>query len=130
VGHLLVESLFADPVAQEAYHTLMAAETFEAALDGAPERIAMLLSRLAVEDPAVGGESLESLAPRVIVNLVEASSQRLVASMLRAGDERSAEVKPLLDALVSAREEGDYEAAESYAQQLVAWLEAGTEVGE
>jgi DNA primase len=129
VGHLLVEQLFADPLAREAYHTLMSAETFDGALDGAPERVAALLSRLAVEDPAVGAESLETLAPRVIVNLVEASSQRLLASMLRAGDERSSEVKQLLDALVSARDTGDYVAAELVAQQLVAWLEAGSEVG-
>lgn len=129
VGHLLVEELFADPLAREAYHVLMSAETFDAALEGASERAAALLARLAVEDPAVGTESLESLAPRVIVNLVEASSQRLLASMLRAGDERSVEVKPLLDVLASARESGDYVSAEAYAQQLVAWLEAGDEVG-
>jgi DNA primase len=130
VGHLLVEHLFADPLAREAYHALVSADTFDGALDNASERVAALLSRLAVEDPAVGAESLDVLAPRVISNLVEASSQRLLASMLRAGDERSVDVKRLLDTLAGARESGDYATAEFVAQQLVAWLEAGSEVGE
>ncbi len=129
VGHLLVEQLFADPLAREAYHVLIEHETFDQALEHASDRVAALLARLAVEDPAVGAESIEVLAPRVIVNVVEASSQRLLMSMLRAGDERSTDVKLLLDTLTSARESGDWDSAESSAQQLVAWLEAGTEVG-
>ncbi len=124
IGHLLDENLFVDPLAREAFQTLAHAETFDEAIDHAPEPVAALLARLAVEDPAVGLETLETLAPRVIANLVEASSQRLLASMLRDGDERSVEVKRLLDALAGARESGDYLAAESVAQQLVAWSTA------
>ena len=129
VGHLLVEQLFADPIAREAYHVLIESETFDEALANSSERVAALLARIAVEDPAVGAESLDALAPRVIVNVVEASSQRLLMSMLRSGDDRSVDVKLLLDALTSAREAGDWTSAESSAQQLVAWLEAETEAG-
>jgi DNA primase len=126
VAHLLVDSMFADPLANAAFHALHDAETFDEAMASADDRVAALLARLAVEDPAVGAESLELLAPRVVANLVEASSQRLVASMLRSGDERSVEVKQLLDALAGARESGDYVAAGAFGQQLVAWLDAGT----
>jgi DNA primase len=124
VGHLLDERLFVDPLAREAFHVLVHAQTLDQAIASATEPVGALLTRLAVEDPAAGAESLEALAPRVVANLVEASSQRLVASMLRAGDERSVEVKRLLDALASARESGDYLTAESIAHELVAWSTA------
>ena len=129
IGQFLDEELFIDPIAREAYHVLAAAETFDAAIDTANERVATLLSRLAVEDPAVGAESLEKLAPRVIANLVEASSRRLLASMLRASDERSVDVMRLLDALAGARESGDYDSAVGFAEQLVAWITAEREAG-
>ena len=59
---------------------------------------------------------------RVVVNLVEASSQRLLASMLRRDDPRSSEVKALLDALANARASEHWDAAEVAAEQLVTWI--------
>jgi hypothetical protein len=41
--------------------------------------------------------------------------------MVRTGDERSAQVKSLVDALVRERDGGSWAAAEEIAGQLVAW---------
>jgi hypothetical protein len=72
----------------------------------------------------VASDSAEAIASRVVVNLVEASSQRLLASMLRRGDERSVDVKRLLDALVAHRESGTWSEALPVADELVAWAAA------
>ena len=47
------------------------------------------LQRLAVEDPIVESQPPEDMVSRVVVNLVEASSQRLLASMVSIDDERA-----------------------------------------
>ena len=56
-----------------------------------------------------------------VVNLVEASSRRLQASMLRDNDPRVSEIKSLLDALANARADEHWETAERSAEQLVTW---------
>jgi DNA primase len=112
--------LFADPAARSAFDAL-ALWPWHEALDRATPEVKALLQRLAVEDPETGGPS-EELASRVVVNLVEASSQRLLASMLRRDDPRSAEVKALLDVLANARASEHWEAAENAASQLVTWV--------
>jgi DNA primase len=119
VGDRLDESLFADPAARAAFVALTEMSLHEA-MDASDERIASLLRRLAVEDEP-GGAPAAELVTRVVVNLVEASSQRLLASMVRTGDERSAQVKSLVDALVRERDGGSWAAAEEIAGQLVAW---------
>ncbi len=124
-------SLFADARLRNAFELLLESETYDAAVDAADEQTASLLHRLAVEEPTTGTEADEVLANRVIVNLVEASSQRLVASMLRAGDARSAAIKPLVDALVRARDAGNWSEAVRIADDLVAWSASiGTDSGE
>jgi hypothetical protein len=80
------------------------------------------LERLAVEDPIVETQPADEMVMRVVVNLVEASSQRLLASMLNAGDERSSELKVLLDHLVLRRGNDEWAAAEEVAEQLVGWI--------
>jgi alpha-D-ribose 1-methylphosphonate 5-triphosphate synthase subunit PhnG len=67
----------------------------------------------------------QEVVTRVVVNIVEASSQRVLASMLRQGDERSAAVKALIDALVRERAEERWSAAEAVAEQLVGWITDG-----
>ena len=62
---------------------------------------------------------------RVFVNVVEAAAQRVLTSMLRRGDERSAEVKTLLDTLVRERSDEQWQSAESVAEQLVGWITDG-----
>ena len=113
-------TLFADPVARSAFDALTQWPWHECLERASPE-VAALLQRLAVEETE-GGRAPEVLATRVVVNLVEASSQRLLASMLRREDPRSAEVKALLDALANARAAEHWTDAENAASQLVAWI--------
>jgi DNA primase len=112
--------LFGDPIARSAFEALTDWPWPEC-LDRASPEVAGLLQRLAVEDlddrlPA------EEVATRVVVNLVEPSSQRLLASMLRRGDDRSSEVKAQLDLVANARVSEHWDAAEIAAEQLVTWI--------
>ncbi len=120
-GRLDVE-LFADPIARNAFDALTQWPWHEC-LEQAPPDASALLQRLAVEDPGIPAG--EAVVTRVVVNLVEAAGQRLLTSMLRAGDERSSDVKTLLDALVRERADERWEAAEGVAEQLVGWIVHG-----
>jgi hypothetical protein len=112
--------LFADPLARSAFEALTTWPWHEALERVSPD-VAALLQRCAVEDPEThSGE--EDLATRVVVNLVEASSQRLLASMLKRDDPRSVEVKTTLDALANARASEHWNDAENAASQLVTWI--------
>ncbi len=128
VGAHVDVSLFGDPRLRDAFELLFTSDSFDDAAGRGDDRTVALLQRLAVEDTAVGTDRAEEVAKRVIVNLVEASSLRLLASMLHAGDMRSVEVKPLLDALVHERDMSNWEQAVPLADQLVAWL-ASNETG-
>jgi len=120
MGGRLDQALFADPLARAAF-TALTTWPWHECLDRADPEVAALLQRLAVEEPA-GGAAPDELVTRVVVNLVEASSQRLLASMLRQGDDRSSQVKSLIDALVHARTEEHWSSAEAVAEQLVQWI--------
>jgi DNA primase len=113
-------ALFADPVARRAFEAVTQWSLLDARANASPEVVA-LLDRIAVEDPETA-EPAEELATRVVVNLVEASSRRLLASMLRRDDPRSSEVKALLDALANARSAEHWTSAEEAASQLVTWI--------
>jgi DNA primase len=113
-------SLFNDARAHAAFEALTR-WPFREAVDRADAPVAALLEQLAVEE-AHGDEPSDEIVTRVVVNLVEASSQRLLASMVRQGDERSAQLKSLLDALVTARQAEHWNAAEEWARQLVGWV--------
>src|SRR5438270_3927583 len=112
--------LFGDPLARTAFDALTSWPWHECLQQVSPE-VAALLQRLAVEEPETTGPA-EELARHVVVNLVEASSQRLLASMLRREDPRSADVKAMLDALANARSSEHWDAAENVAEQLVTWI--------
>jgi DNA primase len=114
---------FADPVARAAFDALTRWPWHEC-LERAPADAAALLQRLAVEDPGSWASTSE-VVTRVVVNIVEAAAQRTLASMLRHGDERSSEVKALLDALVHERSDEQWQAAEAIAEQLVGWITDG-----
>ena len=90
-------------------------------LENARPEVASLLQRLAVEEPEEGVTPDERVI-RVVVNLVEASSRRLQASMLRDNDPRVSEIKTLLDALANARADEHWDTAEKSAEQLVTWI--------
>jgi DNA primase len=123
VSTRLAIELFADPLARDAYRALSQWSFREAVSHSEPE-ISKLLERLAVEDPIVDTQPPEDMVSRVVVNLVEASSQRLLASMVTSGDERSSELKVLLDLLVHRRGNDEWSAAEEVAEQLVGWIVA------
>jgi DNA primase len=118
-GRLDVQ-LFVDPIARTAFAGLTELPWHECLERSSPE-VAALLQRLAVEDLDERGPS-EELATHVVVNLVEASSQRLLTSMLRRDDPRTSECKALLDALANARASEHWETAEAVAEQLVTWI--------
>ena len=115
--------LFADPIARSAFEALTQWPWHEC-LEHAPPEAAALLQRLAVEEPSTNAPPTDVVS-RVVVNIVEAAGQRLLASMLRTGDERSAEVKALLDALVRERSDEHWQTAEGVAEQLVGWITDG-----
>ncbi len=116
-------ALFADPVARSAFEALIQWPWHEC-LEQAPPDAAALLQRLAVEEPGTNAAPAE-VVTRVFVNVVEAAAQRVLTSMLRRGDERSAEVKTLLDTLVRDRSDEQWQSAESVAEQLVGWITDG-----
>ncbi len=113
-------TLFVDPLARTAFAGLTELPWHECLERSTPE-VSALLQRLAVEDLDDRGPT-EELATRVVVNLVEASSQRLLTSMLRRDDPRISELKMLLDSLTNARGSEHWEAAEVVAEQLVTWI--------
>ena len=49
--------------------------------------------------------------------------------MVNAGDERSSELKVLLDLLVHRRGNDEWSAAEEVAEQLVGWIVAAESIG-
>jgi DNA primase len=121
-GRLDVE-LFADPVARTAFDALTKWPWHEC-LEQAPPESAELLQRLAVEDPGTNAE-VSDVVTRVVVNVVEAAGQRLLAAMLRRNDERSSDVKALLDVLVRERADEQWQSAVDAAEQLVGWITDG-----
>jgi hypothetical protein len=123
-GRLTVE-LFADPIAREAFDALTQWPWHECLENARPE-VASLLQRLAVEEPE-DGVAADERVMRVVVNLVEASSRRLQASMLRENDPRVSDIKSLLDALANARADEHWDTAEKSAEQLVTWITESAE---
>jgi DNA primase len=123
IGDRIALELFVDPLARAAYQSL-AQWSFRDAVSHSEPEVAKLLERLVVEDPMSDGRPPEEMVVRVVVNLVEASSQRLLATMVSTGDERSSELKVLLDLLVHRRGNDEWLAAEQVADQLVGWIVA------
>ena len=120
-------ALFVDPLARTAFAGLTELPWHECLERASPE-VAALLQRLAVEDLDDRGPT-EELAVRVVVNLVEASSQRLLTSMLRRDDPRTSEFKARLDELTNARASEHWDAAEAVAEQLVTWITDDADAG-
>ena len=80
-------ALFADPLARSAFEAVTQWPWQEASSTHRP-RSRRCCSGSRSRIPTTGGPR-EELATRVVVNLVEASSQRLLASMLRRDDPRT-----------------------------------------
>jgi DNA primase len=121
VADWLDEALFLDPVARGAYDVLVSSEDMHQAIDAAEGPVRHLLERLAVEDPQADDEPT-TLRARLLVYTVEPVAKRMLARMLRDGDERASTVKIQLDAVAHGREVGDWQSAQDAATQLVGWV--------
>ncbi|MBI2170362.1 MAG: toprim domain-containing protein, partial [Actinobacteria bacterium] len=118
--------VLATPVAQGAFEALAGARTLSEAVDQAPERVAQLLQRVAVEEP-VAGDDLAAFGTDVVVYVVEAAAKREHGALARADDVRADEGKRLLESLHLAMAEDDRVTGKRIASQLVTWLDEGRE---
>lgn len=121
VAQWLRPELLADPVARAALRRLEESTTFHDALDVEDDRVRELLERLGVEEVTIDLEP-ETLDARLVVNTIEPAARRLHAALQRSGDERESDVMRLLDALASARGNGEWQAANVAALALVPWI--------
>jgi len=126
VADWLDASLLFDPAARQVFDLLSETSTFHEALEMSDGPSRLLLQRLAVEEPTVTDDEdeLQTLSARLMINTVEPAAQRLLATMLREGDDHASEVKTHLSAMAHHREVGEWEAARSDADQLVGWAVA------
>ena len=92
---------------------------------GADGAVRTLLERVAVEEPIEDAEP-QTLRARLMANAVGPAAERVLTSMVRAGDDRASSVKVLLDSLTYARDIGDWEAVQRDAGQLLGWIEEGS----
>jgi DNA primase len=120
--------VFADAVARAAFEVIESADDFHAALETTEGPVRELLERVAVEEP-VDDDEPETLHVRLMANAVAPAAQRVLTTMLRAGDERSSAVKVLLNALASAEAIGDWDAVLHNAEQLLGWIDDGSRGG-
>ena len=98
--------LFADPVARGRVRSdRRRPPTCHDAIASSEGPVRELLERSSVEEPVEDDEP-ETLRARLLANAVEPAAERVLARMLRAGDERASAVKVLLDALAHARDVG------------------------
>jgi hypothetical protein len=121
----LDEYLFNDPVARAAFRAVLESDDVHEAIAATDGEVHDLLERVAVEEP-VSDDEPQTLHVRLMANAVTPAAERVLAGMLRAGDERSSSVKVLLNALASAEGIGDWEAVQSNASQLLGWIEEGS----
>lgn len=123
VADWLDESLLLDPVARGAYDLLISRPDLHEAIDGAAGPTRLLLEQLAVEEPLADDEPA-TIRARLMVNTVVPVAKRVLARLLRDGDERGGEVNRLLDTIAHEREIGDWPRALEAASQLVVWIVA------
>jgi DNA primase len=121
VAQLLIDELFTDSVAREAFAALADSGTFHAALERVGGDARVLLERLAVEDTPWGDDPT-AYAGSVVTQLVEAAVARQLSAMVRAGDDRASKLKMGLEELVTARSAGDWSVANQVAMQLLPWI--------
>jgi DNA primase len=121
VADRLVAPMFSEALAREAFEALADSSTFHEALERAGEEARSLLERLAVEDPPWGDDP-QPYALSVIIQLLEAAAGRRLEQMVRAGDDRSSDLKHLLDEVVAARADSGWSVAHQAAMQLLPWV--------
>jgi DNA primase len=120
----LDERLFADPLTRAAFDAIASTVSIHDAIASTDGDVRDLLERVAVDEPIASNEP-ETLRAHLMANAIGPAAQRVLAAMLRVGDERATSVKLLLDALAHARETGDWEAVQYDAFELLGWLGEG-----
>jgi hypothetical protein len=116
-------SMFADEIVREAFEHVAETSTFHDAIESSDGEARALLERLAVEEPPEEDDrEPETLAARVMINAVEPVAQRVLARVLRDGDDRASDLKELLSTLHHHRDIGDWDAARGDVGQLLGWL--------
>jgi DNA primase len=117
--------LFADQVARAAFEAIVATPDIHEAIANAEGPVLELLERVSVEEPVEDDEP-ETLRARLMANAVTPAAERVLTTMVRAGDARASTVKLLLDALAHDREAGEWDAVEQDAEQLLGWIAEGS----
>jgi len=120
----LDERLFVDPLTRGAFDAIASTDNIHDAIASTDGPVRDLLERVAVEEPIASNEP-ETLRAHLMANSIGPAAQRVLTSMLRAGDDRATSLKLLLDALAHARESGDWEAVQQDAFELLGWLGEG-----
>src|SRR5215207_5015186 len=121
----LDDRLFLDPITRGAFAAIASSDSIHDAIASTEDPVRDLLERVAVEEPIASNEP-ETLRAHLIANTIEPAAKRVLAGMLRAGDDRATSLKLLLDALAHARESGDWEAVQEDAFELLGWLGEAT----
>jgi hypothetical protein len=121
----LDDRLFVDSITRGAFDAIASTDNIHDALAATDGPVRDLLERVAVEEPIASDEP-ETLRAHLMANTIGPAAQRVLAGMLRAGDERATSLKLLLDALAHARETGDWEAVQEDSFELLGWLGEGT----
>ena len=117
--------LFADPIAREAFDAIISTADLHGAIASVDGAARELLERVAVEEPSEDDEP-ETVRSRLMANAIAPAAERVLATMVRAGDARASSVKVLLDSLAFARDTGDWDAVGEHAEQLLGWIEEGS----
>jgi DNA primase len=121
----LDDRLFVDPLTRGAFDAIASSDSIHDAIASTDGPVRDLLERVAVEEPIASNEP-ETLRAHLMANTIGPAAQRVLAQMLRAGDDRATSLKLLLDALAHARESGDWEGVQQRALELLGWLGEGT----
>ncbi len=128
VALLLDPALFTSATTREAFDALLTASTLHDAMESAGPQARRLLERLVVEQLELGDDA-EAYAIEVVANLVEVAAQRRLNELVARGDDRSSDLKHLLDQLVCERDRADWVAAERRAGELLPWVVGHSEAG-
>ncbi len=105
------------PLTRGAFDAIASSDSIHDAIASVDGPVRDLLERVAVEEP-IGSDEPETLRAHLMANTIGPAAQRVLAGMLRAGDDRATSLKLLLDALAHARESGDWEAVQEDALRV------------
>jgi DNA primase len=117
-------SLFADPVARDAFEHLAGAQDLHEAIDGTEGSTKALLERLAAEDLQDDDEP-ETVRARLVANVVVPAAERLRSQLLAEGDDRAGQLTVLLDPVRNGVGSG-WATGEGAAMQLVRCISSWT----